>query len=83
MRNKFNLEVTQTPKLHKNAIIAKFVIAAPKCSMRTLLKDLTDALKLIYKQTENYNFKKQCYAGVKTCWPVQSNRNENNEISEV
>ena len=58
--------------MHKNPTKANFIIAAPKCSVKPLSKAVAAALKLIYKETENYNFKTQYYTGVKTFWPVQS-----------
>ena len=67
LKNKFNLEVSEcnhrlpniywTPKLHKNPSKARFIIAAPKCSVKPLSKAVTAALKLMYKQVENYNYK--------------------------
>ena len=80
LKNKFNLEVSEinkrlpniywTLKGHINPTKARFIIAVPKCSVKTLSIAVTAALKLIYKQIENYNFKTQYYSGVKTFWPV-------------
>ena len=41
--------------------------------MKPFSKAVVAALKLIYKEIENHNFKTQYHAGVKTFWPVQSN----------
>ena len=47
-----------TRKLHKNPKKARLVIAAPKSSLKLLSKDVKTALKLKYKQIENYNSKR-------------------------
>ena len=63
LKNKFNYKVSEigkkflnicwTPKLRKNLTRARFIIAAPKCSVKPLLKVVTVVLKLKYEQTEN------------------------------
>ena len=60
--------------MNESSTKARFIITAPKCSMKLRSKAVTGALKLIYKQIENYNFKIQCYSSVKTLWPVQTNQ---------
>ena len=60
--------------MHRISTKARFIIPAPKCSMKLLSKAVTGALKLIYKQIENYNFKIQYYSNVTTLWPVESNQ---------
>ena len=45
-------------------------MAAPKCSMKPLLKTVTVALKLKHKIIKNYIFKIQ----FKTSWLVQDNQ---------
>ena len=84
LKQKFKLEVDKTnqklpniywtPKLHKNPSKSRFIIAAPKCSVKPLSKAVTAALKLLYKQIENYNYKTHYYSSVKTFWPIQSNQ---------
>ena len=61
------------PKLHKNPSKFRFIIAAPKCSIKPLSKDITSILKLFYKQIEAYNHKCKFYSGVKTFWVLQNN----------
>ena len=60
--------------MYKNPRKARFIIAAPKCSVKPLSKTVTAALKGIYKQIENCNFINQYYSGVKLSWPVQINQ---------
>ena len=44
-----------TPKLQKNLSKARFIIAAPQCSVKPLIKSVTSVLKLMDKQRETYN----------------------------
>ena len=55
--NKRNPNICRALKLHRNPTKKSFTIIAPKCSMRPLLKPVTAALKVIYKQIEYYYFK--------------------------
>ena len=45
------------PKLHKNPIKFRFIIAAPNCSVKPLVKTVTKLFKLFYKQIEHFNEK--------------------------
>ena len=62
------------PKLHKNPIKARFIVAAPKGSIKSLSKNVTSAFKLFYKQIEAYNQKSQFFSGVNTFWVIQNNK---------
>ena len=59
--------------MHKNPTKARFIIAAPRCSLKPLSKALAAVFKLIYQQVESYN--EQCcfFSGVKTFWPILNN----------
>ena len=69
MKDKFNLEVDEInkklpniywfSKLHKNPTKARFIIATPKCLVKSLSKAVTAVFKLTYKQIGNCNFKVQ------------------------
>ena len=63
-------------KLHKISIKARLIIAAPQFSVKPLSKAVAGALKLIYNQIENCNFKTQYYCGVKTYWSVQNSQTQ-------
>ena len=39
---------------------------------KTTFRAVTEALKLIYKQIENFNFKSRYYTDFKTFWSVQN-----------
>ena len=67
LKTKFNLKVPDDskllphiywlPKLHKNPIKFRFIIAAPNCSVTPLSKAVTKIFKLFYRQIETYNNK--------------------------
>ena len=61
------------PKLHKNPIKFRFIIAAPCCSIKPLSKAITKILKLFFRQIETYNAKSFFYSSVKTFWVIQNN----------
>ena len=66
-KSKFNLKVKKenrkvsniywTPKLHKHSSKARYIIAAPQCSVKSLSEAVTSVLKLMYKRLENYDSK--------------------------
>ena len=41
------------PKLHKNPVGSRYIIASKKCSMKPLSKAVSNTFKLIYSQIEN------------------------------
>ena len=61
------------PKLHKKPTKARFIIAAPKCSLKLMSKAITKVFKLMYNQIEDYNKKCHFFTGVKTFWTIQNN----------
>ena len=71
------------PKLHKNPIKFRFIIAAPKCSVKPLSKAVTKILKLFHQQIEEYN-KKCCYfSSVKSFWVIQNNEEVIKSIKKI
>ena len=61
------------PKLHKNPIKFRFIIAAPDCSMKPLAKAVTKLFKLFYKQIERYNEKTFYFSSIKSFWVIDNN----------
>ena len=61
------------PKMHKNPIGERFIIASPKCSLKPLLKDATSILKLFQKQIQSYHDKERIWKGVSNFWVIQNN----------
>ena len=43
--------------MHKVPSKARFIVAAPKCSIKPLSKAITSAFKLIFDQIQSYNNK--------------------------
>ena len=62
------------PKMHKNPIKARFIIASPKSSMKPLARTITSIFCLLFRQIQTYNDKCRFFAGVKTFWVVQNNK---------
>ena len=62
------------PKMHKNPIKARFIVASPKCSIKPLAKAITSAFRIFYKQIQSYNRKSRFFTGVNSFWVVQSNK---------
>ena len=62
------------PKMHKNPIKARFIVASPNCSIKPLSKAITSAFRLFYRQIESYNNKSRYFTGVNSFWVVQSNK---------
>ena len=63
------------PKLHKNPVKFRFIIAAPNCSIKPLSKVVTKIFKLFYRQIETYNAKSKFYSYIITFWVIQNNEN--------
>ena len=53
------------PKMHKNPVGFRFVIASPKCSLKPLTKDITALFKLFYSRVERYHLKGKVWSGIK------------------
>ena len=71
------------PKLHKNPIKFRFIIAAPNCSVKPLSQAITKIFKLFYRQIEKYNAKSYYFSYVKTFWVIQDNENVINSIKKL
>ena len=71
------------PKMHKNPIKARFIVAAPKCSIKPLSKAITSIFKLLITQTESYNKKLQFFSGVNTFWVISNNQPITNAINKL
>ena len=71
------------PKLHKNPIKFRFIIAAPNCSIKPLSKVITKIFRLFYRQIETYNAKSEFYSSVKTFWVIQNNQSVIDSINKL
>ena len=85
LRNKFGLTSNNTvdksrlpsiywiPKMHKNPIKFRFIIASPECSIKPLSKAMASIFRLLQSQIESYNLKCKFFSGVKTFWVISNN----------
>ena len=71
------------PKLHKNPVKFRFIVAAPDCSIKPLAKALTKIFKLFYRQIECYNNKSYFYSHIKSFWIIQNNEDVINCINKL
>ena len=62
------------PKMHKNPLKFRFIIAVPSCSVKQLSQAVTSVFRLFYNQIENYNMKCCYYSSVKTFWVIENNQ---------
>ena len=62
------------PKMHKNPIKARFIIASPKSSIKPLARTITSVFRLFFRQIQTYNDKCRFFTGVNTFWVVQNNK---------
>ena len=66
-------DIYWTPKLHKNPVKFRFIIASKYCTLKGLSKNISSVFRLFTKQIETYNRKSHYYSGVKSYWII-SNR---------
>ena len=66
-------DIYWTPKLHKNPVKFRFIIASKHCTLKHLSKNMSSIFSLFNKQIETYNRKAHYYSGVKPYWII-SNR---------
>ena len=57
---------TDLIKLHKHTTGSRFIIAAPKCSVKHFAKTITSILRLFFMQIKAYNDYCTSFFGVKT-----------------
>ena len=62
------------PKMHKNPIKARFIIAFPKSSIKPLARTITSIFCLFFRQIQTNNDKCRFFTGVNTFCVVQNNR---------
>lgn len=71
------------PKMHKNPVKFRFIIAAKKCVSKTLAKRLTKILQLVQKSHINYCKKVKDYTGVNRMWITESTKDILDDIEQV
>ena len=80
MKNKYGINLNEEmkclpkmywiPKMHKDPIGARFIIASPLCSLKSLAKDITKIFRLFLKQIKNYNNKTKLWSGINKFWVI-------------
>ena len=60
------------PKMHKNPIGTRFIVASSKCSTKPLSKGVSRAFKLIFDQIQNFHEKSTFYSNYKKFWVVEN-----------
>ena len=60
------------PKLHKNSVGSRLIIASKNCSTKPLSKAVTNVFKLIYSQIENFHRKSKFLSNYSKFWVLQN-----------
>ena len=69
-------------KMHKNPIKARFIIASPKPSIKSLARTITIIFRLFSRQMQTYNDKCRFLTGLNTLWVVQNNKSVIDAVNE-
>ena len=93
MLNKFDLVLKEemkvlaclywSPKLHKDPIGERYIIASPECSVKPLLKDVTSILKLFQSNLKHFHDKNRIWTNVSNFWVIQNNQPVVDRISKI
>ena len=67
-------DIYWTPKLHKNPVKHRFIIASKTCSTKTLSKNVSSIFSLFQRQISAYHQKTHFYTGIKSYWIVNDRR---------
>ena len=60
------------PKMHKNPVGTRFIVASSKCSTKPLSKAVSKAFKLIFNQMQNFHDKSKFYSNYKKFWVIEN-----------
>ena len=60
------------PKMHKNPVGARFIVASKTCSTKPLTEVISNVFKMLYKHVEGFNNKSHFYSSFKKFWVVQN-----------
>ena len=66
------VKVKVCPKLHKNSVGSRLIIASKNCSTKPLSKAVTNVFKLIYSQIENFHCKSKFLSNYSKFWVLQN-----------
>ena len=62
------------PKMHKNPIKARFIVASLKSAINRLARTITSGFGLLFRHIKTSNDKCRFFIGVNTFWVVQNNK---------
>ena len=62
------------PKMHKNPIGARFIIASTNSSNKPLSKMISNVFKMIFKQIENFHDKSRFYSNYNLFWVLENSK---------
>ena len=60
------------PKMHKNPIGKRFIVASKKCSLKPLVKTLSDIFKMFYYQIETFHKNEKFLAHYNQFWVLKN-----------
>ena len=60
------------PKMHKNPIGARFIVASKNCSTKTLSKVVSKVFKMLFSHVERFHKKSRFYSSFNKFWVVQN-----------
>ena len=82
IKDSFNISISDSmltlpdiywiPKLHKNPVKFRFIIASKKCTTKVLSKNLSSIFTLFQRQIQTYYTKAHYYSGIKSYWIVHN-----------
>ena len=83
IKMKFDITITEDmkclqtpywlPKMYKDPIGARFIIASKKCTVKTISKNVTSDFKLLFRAIQKCHNKSKNFSGINYFWVVQNN----------
>ena len=61
-----------TPKMHKEAIGARFIVVSKNCSKKLISKVVSKACQLVFHQTQSFYDKSYLYFSFKQFWAIKN-----------
>ena len=71
------------PKMHKNPVDARFIVASANCSTKPLSKVVSGVFKLIFMQIRNFHDKSTFYSKYNKFWVVENSSPVINKLSSI
>ena len=71
------------PKMHKNPVDARFIVASANCSTKPLSKVVSGVFKLIFMQIQNFHDKITFYSKYNKFWVVENSSPVINKLSSI